>query len=58
MYENLHDFEGPVEGFASVSYWSSSEKDSLIAWIQHFGTGNQSRNTKLYLNRVRAVRAF
>ncbi len=46
-------------GFASAFYWSSSESNSLNAWIQRFNDGYQSGNgLKSSSNRVRAVRAF
>jgi hypothetical protein len=48
-----------VGGFASASYWSSSEYDSTTAWNQNFDGGTQnyltSKNHSIY---VRAVRAF
>ncbi len=49
-----------VGGFAdySTGYWSSSESTTINAWLQLFINGFQSHGHKLYLSRVRAVRAF
>ncbi len=47
-----------VGGFASDSYWSSSELDAFNAWIQNFGFGFQLVDIKAFTLRVRAVRAF
>lgn len=48
-----------VGGFASGSYWSSSEGGRHIAWSQDFGYGYQYGDGKSNdLIRVRAVRAF
>lgn len=46
-----------VGGFGDY-YWSSSEFDADIAWLQIFDDGSQGGNSKLHSNRVRAVRAF
>jgi len=57
IYVNLH--QQGVGGFASDSYWSSSEVDSDFAWSQYFGTGgNQDDRNKSLNLLVRAVRAF
>ncbi len=59
MHENLHDIADPVGGFASGSYWSSSEGRSYSAWYQDFRSGAQGGNRKgVNFYRVRAVRAF
>ena len=57
MYMNLH--EAGLGGFASSSYWSSSEYNdySYYAWIQYFSGGSQPYY-RYYDNRVRPVRAF
>ena len=48
-----------VGGFASNYYWSSTEFDNFIAWIQNFNNGNQDYYfNSNYTSRVRAVRAF
>lgn len=47
-----------VGGFASGSYWSSSEYDNVTAWFQIFSDGWQYNVTKNVAYRVRAVRAF
>jgi hypothetical protein len=49
---------GNVGGFASYSYWSSSQYDSNDAWYQYFDDGYQSLKFKYSTLRVRAVRAF
>jgi len=56
MYTNL--LQAGVGGFATPTYWSSSEYDSDIAWTQGFVYGNQDYNTKDVALPVRAVRAF
>jgi hypothetical protein len=45
-------------GFADYIYWSSSEDDNLLAWLQYFGNGVQYRASKDYTYSVRAIRAF
>ena len=62
MYTNLRQagvggFAGVV-GFASGSYWSSTELDSGTAWVQGFFSGYQYIDGKHDSLRVRAVRAF
>ena len=47
-----------VGGFAVDFYWSSSEFDSSLAWLQFFASGNQNLVDKDVTLRVRAVRAF
>jgi len=48
-----------IGGFASDNYWNSSEYDAMVAWLQHFGSGNQDFATlKTYATYVRPVRAF
>jgi len=47
-----------VGGFASGSYWGSSESDDVNAWNQHFGIGNQYYNLKFYTLAVRCIRSF
>jgi 6-phosphogluconolactonase (cycloisomerase 2 family) len=55
MYIN----RGVVGGFASYSYWSSSQYNSDVAWAQHFVVGVQpALYNKIASLRVRAVRAF
>jgi hypothetical protein len=49
---------GVVGGFASYSYWSSSQDGSSDAWYQYFGDGYQGLHSKSRTFRVRAVRAF
>lgn len=48
---------GETNAFASVFYWSSTEDDSLDAWLQNFNDGEQSYYTSKSLSfYVRAVR--
>ncbi len=47
-----------VGGFASGSYWSSSENGNIAAWYQGFGDGSQDYYGKNGPGYVRAVRAF
>ena len=56
MYTNLR--QQGVGGFASDSYWSSSEDDADYAWSQRFYSGNQGRGNKSTTYYVRPVRAF
>ncbi|MBI9103746.1 MAG: DUF1566 domain-containing protein [Spirochaetales bacterium] len=56
MYDNLKT-QG-LGGFASDSYWSSSESSSYYAWYQYFYNGSQFSYAKHLNYRVRAVRAF
>ena len=42
----------------SNSYWSSTEFDNNVAWLQYFLNGNQYGNNKNNADSVRAVRAF
>ena len=54
MYLN----KAAIGGFASGSYWSSTEDDSGSAWIQGFSSGFQINYGKYNNYNVRAVRAF
>jgi hypothetical protein len=47
-----------IGGFASDTYWSSTETNNDYAWVQFIGDGNQYNISKLNTNYVRAVRAF
>ncbi len=47
-----------IGGFATESYWSSSEVSQNNAWGQYFVTGNQNSYAKNNTFHVRAVRAF
>ena len=51
---------GPVGGFASTQYWSSSQSDTTYAWYFAFGTGqNYSNATKSDSSlKVRPIRSF
>jgi hypothetical protein len=56
MYENLH--KKGLGGFAGYYYWSSSEYNADLAWLQYFFNGYQNNINKNYDTRVRGVRAF
>lgn len=47
-----------VGGFASDSYWSSSETDAPTAWTQYFHSGNEANDDKTNAYYVRPVRRF
>ena len=49
---------GNVGGFANDYYWSSTEFDSNLAWLQFFFNGAQPSYAKGGSDYVRAVRAF
>lgn len=51
-------FSSGTYGFASGSYWSSSQDDTLDAWLQNFANGIQSAGPKSLSLRVRPVRSF
>ena len=54
----LHTRRVTVGGFSTGLYWSSSERDGIIAWAQNFSVGNQGNNLKGGTDYVRPVRAF
>lgn len=54
----LYQQKSVVGGFANVLYWSSSENNSISAWDQDFGSGDQNGEVKHFTLEVRAVRAF
>ena len=47
-----------VGGFASISYWTSSEVDVDLAYVQDFANGNRGIDSKNGTAGVRAVRDF
>lgn len=47
-----------IGGFAALYYWSSSEYDESMVWVQYFNFELQSSTLKYDVNGVRAVRAF
>ena len=47
-----------VGGFANNYYWSSSEYNANVAWLQNFGNGFQVHVSKSYNLYVRCVRPF
>ena len=54
----MYGQKGVIGGFASDSYWSSSEGSDYYAWGQYFGDGGQGSYGKSNGLRVRAIRAF
>ena len=54
----LYNNKDKIGGFASVAYWSSSEREDTSAWLQYFGNGVQNYTNKTVTFYVRAVRAF
>ena len=52
---NPNDFNG---GFVNINYWSSTEVDADVAWLQSFSSGSQTNGIKSTLRGVRCVRAF
>jgi uncharacterized protein (TIGR02145 family) len=56
MYTELH-LHG-VGSFDGSPYWSSSENDATITWLQTFSDGSQSGTNKNVALKVRACRAF
>jgi hypothetical protein len=54
LYEN----KTMIGGFHSADYWTSSEVNDQIAWVQSFVNGLQGTNFRAYPSHVRAVRAF
>ena len=54
MYDNLQG----LGDFVDTNYWSSSEYDANVAWIQYFDVGNQGGDSKGDSDEVRPVRAF
>jgi hypothetical protein len=51
-------FSTGTYGFASASYWSSSQTIAYYAWTQPLDNGTQIADFKLLTLRVRPVRAF
>ena len=62
MYDNIGPGDelglGNVGNFSDNVYWSSTEVDSSVAWLQSFSNGFQFYPSKNFTNDVRAVRAF
>ena len=54
MYKN----KDRIGGFADNYYWSSTELEVNFAWNQYFGSGGQSKESKVNSSYVRAIRAF
>jgi len=54
----MYGQQGVIGGFATHSYWSSSEYDAVYAWEQHFPSGSQYDQDKVSIQNVRAIRAF
>ena len=60
MYSNIGQGSllGNIGNFADDYYWSSTEYDNNIAWLQNFSNGYQYDFNKDITFNVRAVRAF
>lgn len=56
MYANLRP--AGVGNFSSEYYWSSSERNAGLSWVQNFSYGDQSPGNKTGGYRVRPVRGF
>lgn len=54
----IYGQKGAIGGFATGTYWSSSEYDSQYARFQYFSDGYQNQAYKTNSTRVRAIRAF
>ena len=54
LYEN----KTAISGFTDAWYWSSTEFNNDVAWLQIFSNGNQNDDIKANTYYVRAVRAF
>ena len=57
----LYQNKDKIGGFASASYWSSSEyviDYEYVAWFQYFSSGVQTSFSKDVTLYVRAIRAF
>jgi hypothetical protein len=54
----LYAQKAVVGGFAAGTYWSSSQLDTINAWIQYFANGSQSYGSRGNPLSVRPVRAF
>lgn len=56
--KKIYNNKEKIGGFASVTYWSSTELASSSAWIQYFSDGGQGNDIKTNIFYVRAVRSF
>ena len=54
----VYNQKSDIGGFANSYYWSSTEYDDSIAWIQDFSNGNSYPHFEYVYGNVRAVRAF
>ena len=54
----LYKNKNKIGGFSSSYYWSSSEYDAYLAWIQYFSNGYQFYYYKSNYNYVRCVRSI
>jgi len=58
LYSQVVGFNTATYGFASDSYWSSSQRAAFLAWSQSLDNGAQFADFKASPLRVRPVRAF
>ncbi len=56
LYRNLHQQD--LGGFSSSLYWSSTQINSGLAWVQNFSNGSQRTDFKSDERRIRPIRAF
>ena len=56
MHSNM--MQAGVGGFAPDYYWSSTELDANIAWLQRFNDGFQDYDPKTAFYKIRPVRGF
>ena len=54
----LHTNRVAIGGFTNDYYWSSSESQALVAWMQNFTNGDQEEFAESYQGHVRAIRIF
>ena len=56
--EKLHLNRTAIGGFTNNFYWSSTEFDANVAWLQDFSDGIQDNLNKYFTGYVRAIRSF
>lgn len=56
--ELLEAYEQKIGGFKSNNYWSSTEGNSYVAWVENFFSGSQSYNYEDNGYYVRCIRSL